>query len=308
MFAAMVGAQLAGSLIGQQQSKKDRARANELMNEALAEIERVGAPPDLSKEIIYNKFYNAGLMTPQMEQVIEHSVSSAAAKFQSEQENVLKQYGQLSRTGRGLDELVNFIKAQEAIAQQQKAREQTEMQRLKEKGLAGSGSELIFRTSGIQDANRQAAETALQMFASSAANRQSALANQANLAGQLYGQQSAIDLANTQNRRDVNQRDTARKQESERYNTETNQSLATMNTRQLNDELLRQTNARRDNWLDKLSLAGTKSSSYGYFGGGFTTTAVSTIDRLDFSTETVTIPSQKLTTAKFDLAAVSNAN
>ena len=56
-------------------------------------------------------------------------------------------------------------------------------------------------------------------------------------------------------------------------------------------------------------MAAVSSSSYGYFGGGFSNSGqVSTIDRIDFSTETVTVPSQKLTQARNGLAAVSNAN
>lgn len=57
-----------------------------------------------------------------------------------------------------------------------------------------------------------------------------------------------------------------------------------------------------------------ESTTSGYFAGGFGTPPgggtgyLCNIDRLDFSTETVTIPSQKLTQARQSLAAVSNAN
>ena len=48
---------------------------------------------------------------------------------------------------------------------------------------------------------------------------------------------------------------------------------------------------------------------YGYFGGGTTSSVnFSTIDRLDFSTETVTTPGPKLSQARASLAAVSNSN
>ena len=52
-------------------------------------------------------------------------------------------------------------------------------------------------------------------------------------------------------------------------------------------------------------LAGTQSSSYGYFAGG---SGVCTIDRLDFSTDTVTIPiiTPKLSQARVVLAAVAS--
>jgi hypothetical protein len=60
------------------------------------------------------------------------------------------------------------------------------------------------------------------------------------------------------------------------------------------------------------SLTAVSSSFYGYFGGGdvgpsvVTTTTV--IDRLDFSTETVSTPTSKLSQARQELAALSNSN
>ena len=47
-------------------------------------------------------------------------------------------------------------------------------------------------------------------------------------------------------------------------------------------------------------------SNYGYFGGG--SPVVSTIDRLDFSNDTVAAPGNHLTEARQGLAAVSNSN
>jgi hypothetical protein len=53
------------------------------------------------------------------------------------------------------------------------------------------------------------------------------------------------------------------------------------------------------------SLAGTSSSSYGYFvGGGFT----NTISRLDFSNENVSNPGKTLPFARYSIGAVSNSS
>jgi hypothetical protein len=60
----------------------------------------------------------------------------------------------------------------------------------------------------------------------------------------------------------------------------------------------------------KLGLSATSSRSYGYFGGGYSTpitTFRSTIDRLDFSTETVTSsPTLTLSIGKANTSAISN--
>jgi len=56
------------------------------------------------------------------------------------------------------------------------------------------------------------------------------------------------------------------------------------------------------------NAAGSSSSFYGYIAGGSTPTAVCNINRLDFSAETISIPTSKLTQPKIGLAAVSNSN
>ena len=57
-------------------------------------------------------------------------------------------------------------------------------------------------------------------------------------------------------------------------------------------------------------LAGVSNSNYGYFAGGFNPPRVCTIDRIDFSSETVAVPpvGDQLTQAKQGLAGVSNSN
>jgi hypothetical protein len=49
-------------------------------------------------------------------------------------------------------------------------------------------------------------------------------------------------------------------------------------------------------------------SEFGYFGGGSAPLIVNTINRLDFSNETVSAPGNNLTEARSQLAAVSNSN
>ena len=66
---------------------------------------------------------------------------------------------------------------------------------------------------------------------------------------------------------------------------------------------------QHQNVKDRNFASWSESGLYGYYGGGFVSpTHRSTIDRLDFSTETVTTPSPKLSAAKERLSAVSNSN
>ena len=63
----------------------------------------------------------------------------------------------------------------------------------------------------------------------------------------------------------------------------------------------------------KSQLTATSSDSCGYFAGGLDSTAtppvvICTIDRLDFSTETVSVPTSKLSQARRFLAATSSSS
>ena len=51
-----------------------------------------------------------------------------------------------------------------------------------------------------------------------------------------------------------------------------------------------------------------ESATYGYFGGGGGPTTVSTIDRLDFSNETLSLPGNNLPQARRRLAALSSSS
>jgi hypothetical protein len=61
----------------------------------------------------------------------------------------------------------------------------------------------------------------------------------------------------------------------------------------------------------KNNLAATESNSYGYFGGGYSfppNTYYCTIDRLDFSNETMSAPGKDLSQGRSGLSAVSNSS
>ena len=61
----------------------------------------------------------------------------------------------------------------------------------------------------------------------------------------------------------------------------------------------------------KDSMTATESNSYGYFAGGDgpppdQAFSVNTVERLDFSSETMSLPGNNLPAAREDMAAVSN--
>lgn len=63
----------------------------------------------------------------------------------------------------------------------------------------------------------------------------------------------------------------------------------------------------------KSGHSGTQSNNYGYFGGGYapatpTPVSYSTLERFDFSTETVSLPTRHITQPRYNLASIESEN
>ena len=56
-------------------------------------------------------------------------------------------------------------------------------------------------------------------------------------------------------------------------------------------------------------MGATGNADFGYFGGGIHPSALSTVDRIDYSNDTATAsPKGPLSSARYDLAATGNAS
>ena len=75
LAAGAIAAPIVGGIIGMVEGQKNRDAAQRAMAAALDEINKVGAPPDLSKAMIIEKLQSAGVYTPAMEQHIDVGVS-----------------------------------------------------------------------------------------------------------------------------------------------------------------------------------------------------------------------------------------
>lgn len=261
MAAGMVGAQVAGGVIGHYQGKKDRAAASAAMAAAMDEINRVGAPPDLSKEIILSKFQQAGLYTPQLENVINQSMSQAATKYRQAQEGALQNMQQVSQTGYGAIDQAALARIQDQTASEARGRDLALQQEMQMRGQGGGGAALAMRLGGMQNANRQASSNALQVAADSALRRMNAIGQVGQMGSQMEQQQSAIDMANAQNQRGVQQRNIGMQNDAQQANLAGKQSALNANTQMGNQELYRQSQAKEQMWQNKLALASAKASA-----------------------------------------------
>ena len=77
LAAAAVAGPVIGGLLGNMAAAKDRAAQKKAMKAAMAELEKVGMPPDTSKALILKEFESAGIYTPEMEEDLNSSVAES---------------------------------------------------------------------------------------------------------------------------------------------------------------------------------------------------------------------------------------
>ena len=149
------GIKAIGGLLGGIFGGEDRSRAQELLKEAQKDIERVGAPPDLSREIILNKFKQAGLYKPELEQAIDLQQSKVSqikedASLRDAQTQALQMIMQRGRTGLTAEDRAAFNKLRAETARDSEAKRQQIMQSYQARGMGGAGAELAAQLQSAQ--------------------------------------------------------------------------------------------------------------------------------------------------------------
>jgi hypothetical protein len=281
MVGALVGAAIAapvlGGIVGGIMGAGDRAAAQAAAQEAYNEIAKLNAPPDLSQRIILEKFKQAGIYTPQLEQQISAGFSKVA---QIQEDTKLRdaQMGGLNllreRATSGLNATdrasLNQIRQQAAIDQQ--GRLEAIRQNMAARGMSGSGNELAQQLSAAQAAGANESMEADRI----AAQAQQAALQAALQSGQLGGQirsqdfdvnKTKADAADRFNLFDIQnsvarqQRNVASQNQGQMYNLSEAQRLDDANTQMENAERERMNAAKRQYWQDQAQLAGMKSNA-----------------------------------------------
>lgn len=269
-------AQIGSTVIGGIQAGKERDKAQSALEQALAEINAVGAPPDLSKEILLEKFQQAGVLTPAMEQQINLGVSKVAGIQENQglkdaQMSALETLQQRGKGGLTAQDRAAFNKIRGDMARESEAKRQQIIQNMQARGISGGGAELATQLAAQQAASQQASEEGDRIAAAASQNALQAMLQGGQLAGQIRGQdfdvarakaaaEDAVNQFNTQNAVARQQRNIASQNQGQQFNLQNQQQLSNMNVQQGNQERYRQAEAARQYWADKLNLAQSKGN------------------------------------------------
>lgn len=274
---AAVGAPLIGGAMGMMSSSKARKQQAAAAAAAFAELQKVGMPPDLSREIILKQFQEQGILTPELEQEINIQASEVAQikedpALRNAQMEALNTLGQVSRGGLRAEDRVAYNELRAATQRDAEAKRQQILQQMQARGMGGSGNELMIQLQSAQAAEDSQAAGADRLAAQASQNALAALSQRSGLAGNMRTQDmSAAEMrarAIDDRNRFLAENSIARQRsnvgalnQAQQANLANKQRLSEMNTEQANSEQLRQNQAKRDYFNDQLDLASAKANA-----------------------------------------------
>lgn len=253
-------ASVASNVIGGMKAGEERNKARRALNEAEAIINETGLPPDLSKEIIYQKFQEAGVLTPEMENELNLGFTQVEQMTQDEsrkdpQMRALESLQRVGRLGMTPEERAQLNETRQGVQRDAEAKRQQILQDMQMRGQSGSGAELAAQLSTTQAATDRASEEGDRLAAIGSSRALEAMAQAGQLGGQIRGQDldeasAADEIAKFRLNNEINrgQRNVDRLNAAEAANLENKQGLANMNTQQANSELLRQRQEKGTYW------------------------------------------------------------
>jgi len=294
---ATVAAPIVGGLVGNLMSQKDKASQKKAMKQAIAELESVGLPPDLSKEIIYQQFQKVGILTPQLEADLNDSFAeSEVGKIEEDkglresQVKALSDMQKRAKVGLSAEDRASLNQVRSEVQRDAEAKRQQVLQQMQARGMGGSGASLVAQLQAGQDAQNLASQQSDNQMAMAQQRALQALGQSSDMASKVRGQDfdvnqnkaNAIDERNrflAENSISRQQRNVSSLNQAQLANLQEQQRIADANIQQANAEKQRQVQeqgALYDRTLGyKQSLANANLGQAGYYGQQAANTAQS---------------------------------
>jgi hypothetical protein len=271
MLAAVVAPTVMG-WIGDALSKGDRNAANQAVQDGMAELQKLGVPPDYAKNIVYEQIKNLGDYHPEFEKDLGELKSQLGAltertEGRQTQMKALEGFRGLSEQGLSNIDRLALAEAQNASNLQNKANQEGIIQDLQTRGMAGGGGEMAARMAAQQSSANQLANQGMNVAAQSEQSRRDALARMGSLGGEIRGADTQFDTA-TANARDIaarysmdnsvnrQMRNVASTNQGNLFNIQKNQGIENSNVGIRNQQVQDRTQADQNRYNQMLAKAG----------------------------------------------------
>lgn len=258
-----------GAIAGDAAAGSDRGHSQALTDEAINAIKAAQQPDDIANLTNYQQYQDAGQLTPDQESVINAAPSQAGQvkadpKMLAAQMQALNSLKQLSQTGMSATDKARLNQIQQSAASQAEGQRQQVLQNFAQRGLGGSGNELLAQLQASQNAanqgNQQSLDVAGQAQNAALQALQGYGQQASGIEGQEYNQQAqaanANDLTNrfnTTNQLAQQQRNVASRNQAQASNLQNKQNLMNANTGQSNTALQQQKAGEQDLFNDQLN-------------------------------------------------------
>lgn len=277
--AAAVGSQILGSVIGNMASAADRRAAAEAQKKALAEIERLGAGPDLARQIYLKEFESAGVLTPELENAVDVGVSKTAQiqedpRFKKAQLEALSTIQQLGKTGLTPEERLALTRERAQAERSAESKRQQILSGLRARGALDSGAGIAAQLQSADELAALQAEASDRASASAAQRALQAITQAGTLGGQIRGQEFDITRTKTAAEDEMNrfnvsqqiarqQRNIERQNAANQFNLQQQQAIMNANIQQANAERIRQLQGQQQMYENEMRIAQMRAGAYG---------------------------------------------
>ena len=246
------GVGLLGSALSGDNGDEQYAQALALQQQMQKEINAIPLPPIEAQKIVLERYRSAGVLTPEAEALITQGPSQMAQiktdpRLQQAQMGALAKLQQVGAEGLNATDRMALDELSRTTAQQQQARQQSILQGMQQRGVAGGGAELAAQLSSSQ----AGAEAQQQQGRGIAAQAQQRALNAIMQGGQLGGQMQAqsfgeqaqqaqaadaIARFNAANRQNVEGTNVAGRNQAQQMNLANQQSIMNANTQVANQQ------------------------------------------------------------------------
>jgi hypothetical protein len=286
MAIGSVAAPIVGGLVGNLMGAGDRKNQRRMMADALNQLNSLGVPPDLSREILFKEFERAGIYTPQLEEDVKLAESEVAKikedpALRQQQVKALQQMQQRGQVGLSAEDRAALNQVRGEVQRDSEAKRQQIMQSMQARGMGGSGAELMAALQSAQGASDQAASGSDALMAQAQQRALQAISESGRMSGDIrqqdFGVESTRASAKDQLEQMRAQNSIARQRanvdrlnQGQMTNLSEQQRIQDQNTAMRNAELLRMRNAEGEFFDRKANLATNKANAMqgqaGFYG------------------------------------------
>jgi hypothetical protein len=287
VMAAAAAANLLGTYLGNEAASKDRNAQKAMIQEAKAEFDKLGLPPEEGMNIFYEELkkkapdYSPEEFKATMQQGTEYDKVKTDPRYKDAQLQSLAALRQVANGGQTLQDKLDVENNKRKMLGQSQAAQQQVLNSLQQRGVSSAGMELASRQQAAQDSANQMAQYQAQVQAQAQQRALEAMMRGGQLASSYRDQdfseqakraqaQDMINQFNAQTTNQAGQYNVGNRNQAQQINNAEAQRIADANVGIRNKGMDTRANAAGQQWDRKMQAAQGKAGQYGnqaqYYG------------------------------------------